>query len=190
MSGEFQKRTRHPTAIQKLMPLRIPTDPTSWFAALDPSIRLSVCGDKTGHRMVDSTATDPEDSDETATLRPTGATTGGDGERDRESLVPLIVVDEDGTRTELSVEPGRDLRRVLLEADLSPYTVATRRLNCGGRGLCATCGVRIRDGPKPTHWHDRLAERFGYPRLSCQVTVDEPMVVELVDKRVWGARAE
>lgn len=101
--------------------------------------------------------------------------------------VPLIVVDGD-ERTELAVEPGRNLRRALLDADLSPYAAATRRLNCGGRGLCATCGVRIREGPPPDHWHDRLAARFGYPRLSCQVAVDGPMTVELVDKRVWGPR--
>ena len=138
--------------------------------------------------MVDSTATDPETADETVTSRPTDATTRGDGEGYREDLVPLTVIDEDGNRTELSVESGRNLRRVLLEADLSPYAAATKRLNCGGRGLCATCGVRIRENPPPTHWHDRLAKRFGYPRLSCQVTVDAPMVVELVDKRVWGSR--
>ena len=102
--------------------------------------------------------------------------------------VPVVVVDGD-ERTELAVEPGRNLRRVLLDADLSPYARATRRLNCGGRGICATCGVRLRDGPPPDHWHDRLAARFGYPRLSCQVTVEGAMTIELVDKRVWGSRA-
>ncbi|WP_256402767.1 2Fe-2S iron-sulfur cluster-binding protein [Halorubrum salinum] len=101
--------------------------------------------------------------------------------------VDLVVLDGDD-RTEMSVERGRNLRRVLLEAGLSPYAEATSRLNCGGRGICATCGVRIRTGPDPEHWHDRLADRFGYPRLSCQVRVDAPMTVELVDKRVWGGR--
>ncbi|MFC7070688.1 2Fe-2S iron-sulfur cluster-binding protein [Halobaculum lipolyticum] len=100
----------------------------------------------------------------------------------------------DGEAT-LWVEPGVPLRDALLAADgdegvdLSPYADATERLNCGGRGLCATCGVRVIDGPEASHWHDRLAERFGYPRLSCQVTVREPMTVALVtDKRVWGGR--
>ncbi len=116
-------------------------------------------------------------------------TAGGDPDGAIREHVPLTVVDENGDRTEFSVQPGRNLRRVLLEVDRSPYAAATRRLNCGGRGLCATCGVRIREGPPPEHWHDRLAERFGYPRLSCQVTVDGPMTVELVDKRVWGSRA-
>ena len=101
--------------------------------------------------------------------------------------VPLTVRDRD-ERSELAIERGRNLRDVLVESGLSPYAAATRRLNCGGRGLCATCGVRIREGPPPEHWHDRLADRFGYPRLSCQVSVDGPMTVELVDKVVWGSR--
>ena len=108
-------------------------------------------------------------------------TTGAD------ETVTVVVVDGD-ERVELDVERGRNLRRVLLDADLSPYARATRRLNCGGRGLCATCGVRVREGPPPKHWHDRLAARFGYPRLSCQITVAAPMTVSLVDKRVWGGR--
>ncbi|QAU11773.1 2Fe-2S iron-sulfur cluster binding domain-containing protein [Halorubrum sp. BOL3-1] len=110
------------------------------------------------------------------------ATGEGDGE-----TVPVVVVDGDD-RVELDVEPGRNLRRVLLDAGLSPYAPATRRLNCGGRGLCATCGVRVREGPPADHWHDRLADRFGYPRLSCRIAVDRPMTVALVDKRVWGGR--
>ena len=108
-----------------------------------------------------------------------------DADRDR---VRVTVVDRDGARHELSVERGRTLRDVLVDAGHTPYTAVTGRLNCGGRGLCATCGVRVRTGPPPTHWHDRLADRFGYPRLSCQVTVDAPMTVELVEKRVWGGR--
>jgi Na+-transporting NADH:ubiquinone oxidoreductase subunit NqrF len=40
----------------------------------------------------------------------------------------------------------------------------------------------------PRHWHDRLAARFGYPRLSCQVTVEDDLLVELPDKLVWGSR--
>ena len=109
-------------------------------------------------------------------------TTGAD-----ETVTVVVVVDGD-ERVELDVERGRNLRRVLLDADLSPYARATRRLNCGGRGICATCGVRVREGPPADHWHDRLADRFGYPRLSCQIAVDRPMTVALVDKRVWGGR--
>nr|WP_284014696.1 2Fe-2S iron-sulfur cluster-binding protein [Halobaculum sp. DT92] len=96
----------------------------------------------------------------------------------------------------LRVEHGAMLRDALLAADerrddvdLSPYARATERLNCGGRGLCATCGVRVVEGPDADHWHDRLAARFGYPRLSCRIRVVAPMTVELVaDKRVWGGR--
>ncbi|WP_096392881.1 2Fe-2S iron-sulfur cluster-binding protein [Halorubrum trapanicum] len=116
-----------------------------------------------------------------------GGGNGDDGPDDGSETVPLVVVDGD-ERVELDVERGGNLRRALLDAGLSPYAPATRRLNCGGRGLCATCGVRVREGPPADHWHDRLADRFGYPRLSCQIPVDRPMTVALVDKRVWGGR--
>ncbi|WP_423997972.1 2Fe-2S iron-sulfur cluster-binding protein [Halorubrum trapanicum] len=117
-----------------------------------------------------------------------GGGNSGDGDRpvDGSETVPLVVDGDE--RVELDVERGRNLRRVLLDAGLSPYAAATRRLNCGGRGLCATCGVRLREGPPADHWHDRLADRFGYPRLSCQISLDLPMTVALVDKRVWGGR--
>ena len=100
--------------------------------------------------------------------------------------VRLVVVDGD-TETELVVDRGRVLRDVLLEAGLSPYSRLTERANCGGRGICATCGVRV-SGVEPDHWHDRLAERFGYPRLSCQIKVVQDLRVELVEKVVWGSR--
>lgn len=100
-----------------------------------------------------------------------------------------VTVHHDETETSLVAPRGTNLRELLLEHGLSPYTAVTERLNCGGRGLCATCGVRVRAGPDPTHWHDELAARFGYPRLSCQMTVEADLVVALVeDKRVWGGR--
>ncbi len=99
--------------------------------------------------------------------------------------VSVTVVDD--TETELTVERGRVLRDVLLAAELSPYSRLTERANCGGRGLCATCGVRIVESVEPDHWHDRLAERFGYPRLSCQIVVDRDLRVKLVEKVVWGS---
>jgi ferredoxin len=101
--------------------------------------------------------------------------------------VQVTVHTPDGTDT-IAVEPGRTLRVVLREHGHSPYTALTERLNCGGRGLCATCGVRIADGPPPDHWHDHLADRFGYPRLSCQVTVREALTVHIPPKLVWGGR--
>lgn len=100
-----------------------------------------------------------------------------------------VVVASEGAETELSVPAGTTLRDALLAADCSPYGRVSERANCGGRGLCATCGVRLADDVAPDHWHDRLAARFGYPRLSCQVTVDRDMRVELLDdKLVWGGR--
>ena len=101
-----------------------------------------------------------------------------------------VVVAHDGTTTELAVEPGTVLRDALQAAGISPHSRAGRRLNCGGRGLCATCGVRVlTDAPAPDHWHDALADRFGYPRLSCQVRVTGEMVVRIPEKLVWGNRA-
>nr|WP_157511457.1 2Fe-2S iron-sulfur cluster-binding protein [Halapricum sp. CBA1109] len=96
---------------------------------------------------------------------------------------------EDGPERRLDVEPGTVLRDALLDAGLSPHGRYARRLNCGGRGLCATCGVRFgTDDPDPDHWHDELADRFGYPRLSCQLRVTDPATVCLLpEKRVWGA---
>ncbi len=98
-----------------------------------------------------------------------------------------VIVDDGEAETKLTVERGRVLRDVLLEAGVSPYSRLTDRVNCGGRGLCATCGVRVSD-VEPDHWHDKLAKRFGYPRLSCRIVVEEDLRVELVEKVVWGSR--
>ena len=100
-----------------------------------------------------------------------------------------VTVLHDGDRTQLDAPVGAILRDVLLDAGVSPYTRYTERLNCGGRGLCATCGVRVREGDHdPDHWHDRLAARFGYPRLSCQMRLTTDLTVTIPDKRVWGGR--
>ncbi len=90
---------------------------------------------------------------------------------------------------QLQAPAGSNLRRLLLAHALSPYARLTKRANCGGRGLCATCGVWIDEQPPPTHWHDRLGQRFGYPRLSCQVNVTTDLTVRLLpEKWIWGAR--
>ena len=102
--------------------------------------------------------------------------------------ITITVETPDSERRELTVPEGSVLRDVLLEADLSPHGRYARRLNCGGNGLCATCGVRLAEPPEPDHWHDDLADRFGYPRLSCQLRAREGMCVKLLDKRVWGGR--
>ncbi len=104
----------------------------------------------------------------------------------------LLTVWQGDTRHVLRVPHGANLRRILLDAGLSPYTALTQRANCGGRGLCATCGVRIAAGaPEPRHWHDALAARWGYPRLSCQVMITHDLTVRLVaDKWLWGGRED
>jgi ferredoxin len=70
------------------------------------------------------------------------------------------------------------------------YGPASRVANCGGRGLCGTCGVRFEDDgvaiPEPTHWHDRAADRCGYPRLSCRIPVERPLAVRVPPKLMWG----
>lgn len=101
-----------------------------------------------------------------------------------------LTILNDGEEHILQVESGSNLRRALLDAGISPYATLTRIANCGGRGICATCGVWIDENePDPEHWHDRIGSRFGYPRLSCQITVRSDMTVRILhDKRIWGDR--
>ena len=97
---------------------------------------------------------------------------------------------EDGDDDDLLVAPvGTTLRTALLDAGHSPYTRLTERANCGGRGLCATCGVRIDGGEtSPEHWHDELAARWGYPRLSCRIELTSDLRVRIPEKVIWGRR--
>lgn len=99
--------------------------------------------------------------------------------------VPVTVIEEDEQRV-IEVEQGTTLRDALLERDVPVYGTVSQYANCGGRGLCATCTVEVDPAPEPTHWHDAAAVRFGYPRLSCCLEVDEPMTVGLLEKHVWG----
>jgi len=105
-----------------------------------------------------------------------------------DDTVPVTVREGD-YETTLAVTRGANLRRVLLEYGFDVYGTLSRVANCGGNGLCGTCGVRL-DGPggppAPEHWHDRAAARWGYPRLSCQTTVDGPLTVDLLEKVMWG----
>lgn len=102
--------------------------------------------------------------------------------------MPTVTVLIDDTSQTIETDAGANLREALLAAGFSPYTVLTRRANCGGRGLCATCGVWVeRNTPAPAHWHDRIGASFGYPRLSCQISIDADMTVRLLtDKWIWG----
>lgn len=68
---------------------------------------------------------------------------------------------------ELTTEKGKNLRRLLLENGISPYTEVTRSKNCGGRGICETCNVLVNN--KST--------------LSCNTTITTHLIVEImVDK--------
>lgn len=102
--------------------------------------------------------------------------------------IPITI--QTGAEThQLEVEKGANLRTTLMEAGFSPYAKLTQKLNCGGRGLCATCGVWIEEEPAPEHWHDRIGSKWGYPRLSCQITIITPLTIRLVtDKKIWGKR--
>jgi len=90
--------------------------------------------------------------------------------------------------TTLRVERGTQLRDALLDAGFDVYGPVSRVANCGGRGLCGTCGVRFEGGtaPEPTHRHDRAAAAAGYPRLSCQIPVEAPLTVRVPEKVMWG----
>jgi len=102
--------------------------------------------------------------------------------------VKVLVKKPDGSKTEIHSEKGRNLRKELLKNGLSPYVDLTSKLNCGGRGICATCGVFIQEDPKPNHWHDWLARKFSYPRLSCQITLENHLEIEIPKKAIWGSR--
>ena len=99
--------------------------------------------------------------------------------------VPVTVITED-EETTIEVNRGENLREALLERGFPVYGTVSRYANCGGRGLCSTCTVEVDPAPEPTHWHDAAAVRFGYPRLSCCIEVEEPLRVRLLDKLVWG----
>jgi ferredoxin len=115
---------------------------------------------------------------------------GGDGDAEPEPRTVPLTVRADDYETTLAVKRGSNLRTTLLDHGFDVYGSVSRVVNCGGRGLCGTCGVRFEgEAPDPEHWHDRAAARWGYPRLSCQLSIDRGMRVELVEKVMWGGLA-
>ena len=102
--------------------------------------------------------------------------------------MPLLTVHQNQKIHQINILAGSNLRSVLVENKLSLYTALTEKLNCGGNGICATCGIiPIKNVPQPVHWHDRLAHQFNYPRLSCQILIHEDMTVQLdTEKKIWG----
>lgn len=104
--------------------------------------------------------------------------------------MPKVTVETIDKTVTLQANTGDNLRRLLLNNGLSPYGKWSTLANCGGRGLCATCGIiPVQGVHKPVHWHDKLANDYRYPRLSCQIQVQEDMRIRLVtDKIMWGKR--
>jgi ferredoxin len=100
----------------------------------------------------------------------------------------LNIIDQKGNQKTILVETGSNLREVLLDHQVSPYTSLTQKLNCGGNGICATCGVIIKESTEARHWHDWLAKKFRYPRLSCQIDVERDMEIVIPKKLIWGGR--
>ncbi|MEL6181385.1 MAG: 2Fe-2S iron-sulfur cluster-binding protein [Myxococcota bacterium] len=77
----------------------------------------------------------------------------------------------------ITCDVGANLRRVLLDADLSPHNGESRWFNCKGFGTCGTCAVEI-DGA--VSQETRLEQwRLDFPphvrasglRLACQCQV-------------------
>lgn len=98
----------------------------------------------------------------------------------------------DGERVDC--ESGARLRRVLLDAGLSPHNGPTA-LSCHGLGTCGTCAVEIEgDVAEPT---PRERARLDFPphsvgsglRLACRVRVTDDLRVTKHDG-FWGHRIE
>lgn len=90
----------------------------------------------------------------------------------------------------LTAIAGTRLRDLMLRNDVSPYGKVSGKLNCGGKGICATCGVWVLEKQPPAiHWHDKAAQKFGYPRLSCQIRIHRNMKIVIPDGKImWGKR--
>jgi len=102
-----------------------------------------------------------------------------------DEAIPITVRDGD-EETQVEAPAGAILRDVLIDHGVEVYGSVSRVANCGGRGLCGTCGVRIEEAIEPAGIHDAAAKRWGYPRLSCRIRVTEPMTVDVVEKVMWG----
>lgn len=88
----------------------------------------------------------------------------------------------------LKANKGDNLLQVLKSNQIDVYGSASSKINCGGNGLCATCGVYVISGrANSNHWHDQLAEKFGYPRLTCQIVLEEDLIIKKPERKImWG----
>lgn len=83
----------------------------------------------------------------------------------------------------IAVPRGTNLRRALLDADLSPHNGRASLINCRGLGTCGTCAVVASPGLEPAEASLRERARLAFPphdadvsrkrslRLACQVRV-------------------
>lgn len=102
-------------------------------------------------------------------------------------MVTIRVLDGDNEKL-IQAEKGETLLSALKKNEVNIYGALSSKINCGGRGICATCGVYIlSDDIQPIHWHDQLASTFGYPRLSCQIKIVDDMTIRKpTGKVMWG----
>jgi ferredoxin len=114
---------------------------------------------------VDSTSADSTSADSTA---------------DASATTHTVTVCTGQDRHEIDVEPEVTLRQALRRHGFSPHNTVTEVANCGGRGHCGLCLVEITDGaPTPSQALDDTLSGMGMGRLSCLVTVDRDMTVQL-----------
>ncbi len=96
----------------------------------------------------------------------------------------------------IDAETGENLRRVLLDAGLSPHNGSAQYTNCRGNGMCGTCAVEILEGEvdEPS---GRELRRLKLPphspdsglRLSCRLSVEDDLVVRK-HPGYWGQHVE
>ena len=104
----------------------------------------------------------------------------------------ITYVQDDGTRTSVTVAVGANVMRTAIEHDV-PGIVA----ECGGAAACATCHVYVEPEllgrfPRPTEVEDDMlegtaSERRKESRLSCQLNMPaglEELVVRIPPEQV------
>ncbi len=84
----------------------------------------------------------------------------------------------------LDVKAGRSVRDVALEAGIYPNREFFRGFNCGGRGLCGTCKVWVRElTDHATSAPNRREKFYGMGdgrRLACQTRVQGDVEVTTI----------
>ena len=100
-------------------------------------------------------------------------------------MLDITFVGPDGkVRRKIQAEAGENLRVAAIRNKFSLYPHILKILNCRGRGLCASCTVRIISGrisPKNELENAKLksnALNNHNLRLACQVIVNGNLVVK------------